>query len=118
MLEKKNIIQLAVVISFVLFALSSGSSRQTTSSHGGGGSYYNDVMGAIRDFAFGYQISARTAALEKSSGRYIGNAESKSEAEQLTQSKGYNYYIWDIDTKRVYAFSSESEFRETYNSLL
>ena len=118
---KKTIAQLAVIFLFIIFALSSASSSQTTSSRGSSyrasSSTFNDIMEGIQAFATGYQIGSRTAALEASPGIYIGNASSLSDAKELTQRKGYNYYIWDMDTKRTYAFRSESSFLETYNSL-
>lgn len=117
MSTKKTIFQVAAIVFFVLVALSSASSSHSTSSGGGSSSTIDNILGGIQAFATGYQIGSRTAALDASPGIYIGLAQSQSEAQELTSKRGYSYYIWDIDTKRTYAFTSESTWRETYNSL-
>jgi len=114
---KKTIAQLAALALFIVLALSSASSSHTTSSRGASSSTVDDILEGIQAFATGYQIGSRTAALEASPGIYIGNASSVSDAQELTQSKGYSYYIWDMDTKRTYAFRTKSSFLETWNSL-
>lgn len=118
MSKKKCIIQLAIILSFLILALSSTSSSHTTSSSSrGSSSTLDEILEGIQAFATGYQIGSRTAALDSSPGIYIGNAETQTDAENLTLKKGYSYYIWDRDTKRTYAFRSESTWRETYNSI-